>query len=195
MQRVVDGEDRAAGQAEDVGDAEQLERADDRLAPVMHGRAWRCERVAGRMAGADSVVMVDVPVLMDGDVGKRRHSARGRALRGGAHELGVLGEDATGIARGKRRPAIAAGASSASSTSRSRERAAISTRIRSPSRTKAMGPASTASGAMWPMHRPVVPPENRPSVKSSTSFPSPAPLMAAVIASISRMPGPPFGPS
>jgi hypothetical protein len=55
--------------------------------------------------------------------------------------------------------------------------------------------ASTASGAMWPMHRPVVPPENLPSVNSSTSRPSPAPLMAAVMASISRMPGPPFGPS
>ena len=86
-------------------------------------------------------------------------------------------------------------ASSSASTSRSRERAARSTRIRSPSRRNATGPASTASGAMWPMHRPVVPPENRPSVSSRTSLPSPAPLIAPVMASISRMPGPPLGPS
>jgi hypothetical protein len=32
-QRVVDRQDRAARQPEDVGDAEQLERADDRLRP------------------------------------------------------------------------------------------------------------------------------------------------------------------
>jgi hypothetical protein len=36
-------------------------------------------------------------------------SAGGRALRGGAHELGVLGQNATGIARGKRGPAVTAG--------------------------------------------------------------------------------------
>ncbi|SKV30143.1 Uncharacterised protein [Mycobacteroides abscessus subsp. abscessus] len=72
---------------------------------------------------------------------------------------------------------------------------ATSRRIRSPSRTKAMGPPSTASGAICPTHRPVVPPEKRPSVISSTSLPRPAPLMAPVIASISRMPGPPLGPS
>ncbi len=71
----------------------------------------------------------------------------------------------------------------------------MSTRIGSPSRTKAIGPPSAASGAMCPMHSPVVPPENRPSVTSRTSLPSPAPLIAPVIASISRIPGPPFGPS
>ena len=31
----------------------------------------------------------------------------------------------------------------------------------------AIGPPSAASGATWPMHSPVVPPENRPSVSSS----------------------------
>ncbi len=38
-------------------------------------------------------------------------------------------------------------------------------------------------------HSPGGPPENRPSVSSRTSLPSPAPLMAPVIASISRIPG------
>ena len=37
-QRVVDGKDRAARQAEDVGDTEQLEGADDRLRAREHGR-------------------------------------------------------------------------------------------------------------------------------------------------------------
>src|SRR5205085_7301118 len=43
-------------------------------------------------------------------------------------------------------------ASSASSTSRSSRPPATSSRIRSPSRTKAIGPPSTASGATWPTH-------------------------------------------
>ena len=45
-----------------------------------------------------------------------------------------------------------------------------------------------------PDAQPVVPPEKRPSVSSRTSLPSPAPLIAPVTASISRMPGPPRGP-
>ena len=73
--------------------------------------------------------------------------------------------------------------------------ASTSTTMRSPSRTKAMGPPSTASGATWPTQNPWVPPENRPSVTSAQSPPRPAPFMAPVTASISRMPGPPFGPS
>ena len=67
--------------------------------------------------------------------------------------------------------------------------------MRSPSRTNAIGPPSTASGATWPMQKPHVPPENRPSVTSAQSAPRPAPFSAPVTASISRMPGPPFGPS
>ena len=51
------------------------------------------------------------------------------------------------------------------------------------------------SGATWPMQKPHVPPEKRPSVMSATVLPSPAPFRAPVMASISRMPGPPFGPS
>ena len=45
------------------------------------------------------------------------------------------------------------------------------------------------------MHNPVVPPENLPSVISNTSFPRPAPFIAAVICNISLIPGPPLGPS
>src|SRR3954454_20355564 len=85
--------------------------------------------------------------------------------------------------------------SSSSSTERSSRLLATSRVIRSPSRTNAIGPPSTASGATWPTQSPVVPPENRPSVNSSTSLPRPAPLIAPVIASISRIPGPPLGPS
>ena len=73
-------------------------------------------------------------------------------------------------------PVRAAPASSSSSTSRSSVAAATSRRMRSPSRTNAIGPPSTASGATWPTHSPVVPPENRPSVSSSTSLPRPGAL-------------------
>ena len=73
--------------------------------------------------------------------------------------------------------------------------ASTSTTIRSPSATNAMGPPSTASGATCPTQNPWVPPENRPSVTSAASAPRPAPFMAPVTASISRIPGPPFGPS
>ena len=43
--------------------------------------------------------------------------------------------------------------------------------------------------------RPRVAPENRPSVIKATEEPRPIPCTAAVGASISRIPGPPFGPS
>ncbi len=65
----------------------------------------------------------------------------------------------------------------------------------SPSRTAAIGPPAAASGATCPAIKPCVAPENRPSVTSATESPSPAPTMAAVTPSISRIPGPPFGPS
>jgi len=45
------------------------------------------------------------------------------------------------------------------------------------------------------MQGPCVPPENRPSVMSATFVPSPIPMIAAVGESISRIPGPPRGPS
>ena len=58
-----------------------------------------------------------------------------------------------------------------------------------------MGPPRTASGATCPAISPWVAPENRPSVRSATSSPRPSPTSAAVTASISRIPGPPAGPS
>ena len=61
--------------------------------------------------------------------------------------------------------------------------------------TSAIGPPTNASGAMCPTLMPFVAPLNRPSVISATSLPSPAPATAAVTASISGMPGEPFGPS
>ncbi len=67
--------------------------------------------------------------------------------------------------------------------------------IVSPVRSAAIGPPWTASGAMWPAMKPWLAPEKRPSVISATLSPRPSPMIAAVTASISRMPGPPAGPS
>ena len=85
--------------------------------------------------------------------------------------------------------------SSSSSTSTVIARFSISSVISSPSRTPAMGPPATASGATCPAIRPCVAPEKRPSVNKPTDSPRPAPERAAVTASISLIPGPPRGPS
>src|SRR5487761_1033600 len=61
--------------------------------------------------------------------------------------------------------------------------------------TSAIPPPAAASGATCPTTIPCVPPENRPSVIRPTESPRPAPISADVGASISRIPGPPFGPS
>ena len=45
----------------------------------------------------------------------------------------------------------------------------------SPSRTSAIGPPTAASGPTWPMQKPRVAPENRPSVISATLPPVPWP--------------------
>ena len=71
----------------------------------------------------------------------------------------------------------------------------MSNSIMSPFCTIASGPPCAASGVTWPAIRPWVAPEKRPSVISATSSPSPSPTIAAVTCSISRMPGPPAGPS
>ena len=65
----------------------------------------------------------------------------------------------------------------------------------SPSSTSAIGPPTAASGDTCPMDAPLDAPEKRPSVISATLEPSPIPAMAEVGFSISRMPGPPLGPS
>ena len=67
--------------------------------------------------------------------------------------------------------------------------------IVSPSSTKAIGPPAAASGDTWPMHAPRVAPLNLPSVIRQTLSLNPRPMMLAVGASISCMPGPPRGPS
>ena len=67
--------------------------------------------------------------------------------------------------------------------------------MRSPSSTMAMGPPSMASGETCPMAAPRVPPENLPSVIKATSASSPIPAMTDVGTNISRIPGPPLGPS
>ena len=71
----------------------------------------------------------------------------------------------------------------------------MSIAIASPSRTTASGPPRAASGETWPTISPRVAPEKRPSVTSATDSPSPAPTTDDVTLSISRMPGPPAGPS
>ena len=106
-------------------------------------------------------------------------SRRRRRARPSPTSLAYLASTPAGVARRER-------ASSLGPRARARPRRPAGRgcgrrcrrRIRSPSRTKAIGPPSTASGATCPMHSPVVPPENRPSVISRTSLPSPAPLIA-----------------
>ena len=67
--------------------------------------------------------------------------------------------------------------------------------MRSPSRIRPIAPPTAASGATCPTTMPWVAPEKRPSVMSPTESPRPVPMIADVGDSISRMPGPPFGPS
>ena len=86
-------------------------------------------------------------------------------------------------------------ASSAEERRASRRRFVTSNAIRSPSRSSAIGPPTAASGATCPAISPCVAPEKRPSVSNATARPSPSPTMAEVTPSISRIPGPPFGPS
>ncbi len=76
-----------------------------------------------------------------------------------------------------------------------RRRLSTSMSMMSPSSRAARGPPTAASGATCPTIRPCVAPEKRPSVTIATESPRPSPTIAAVTCSISRMPGPPFGPS
>ena len=65
----------------------------------------------------------------------------------------------------------------------------------SPSSMRPMGPPEAASGLTWPMAAPREAPEKRPSVMRATVVYSYMPARALVGLSISRMPGPPLGPS
>jgi hypothetical protein len=55
----------------------------------------------------------------------------------------------------------------------------MSISIMSPSCTSAISPPSAASGETWPIDRPDVPPEKRPSVSSAQAFPEPLRLHVA----------------
>ncbi len=52
----------------------------------------------------------------------------------------------------------------------------MSMAIVSPFSTSAIAPPDAASGETWPIERPDVPPEKRPSVISAHALPSPRPL-------------------
>ena len=67
--------------------------------------------------------------------------------------------------------------------------------ILSPSRTRAITPPFAASGQICPTQIPRVAPENLPSVIRAQDLPKPFPTKSDVGASISRIPGPPAGPS
>ena len=124
-------------------------------------------------------------------------------LTAGAPRLPTRSRRARGSARRRRRRTGAGAAARLRAAPRSPRRrarasgssASTSIAIVSPSRTIASGPPRAASGATWPTISPRVAPEKRPSVTSATDSPSPAPTTDAVTLSISRMPGPPAGPS
>ena len=117
--------------------------------------------------------------------GERRRRRRGRsaadgAVGGGLHDLGVLAEDAAGVLR---RVAASSRPGGRRAPRRRRRRRAARWPRRGGSGRRRAGTrsvrASTASGAMCPTHRPVVPPEKRPSVTSRTSLPRPGALDGA----------------
>ena len=64
-------------------------------------------------------------------------------------------------------------ANSASSMRTWIERPGISISIKSPSSMRPIAPPSAASGETWPIERPEVPPEKRPSVTSAHALPRP----------------------
>ena len=119
------------------------------------------------------------------------HRAAARARR----VLRELGQHAARVARRRRLPRGAA-----LRRARRRRRSSCSSSrcasivIESPSATSAIVPPAYASGATWPTTMPQVPPEKRPSVTRPTDSPRPWPISAPVGASISGMPGAPFGP-
>ena len=67
--------------------------------------------------------------------------------------------------------------------------------ITSPFFKSAIGPPTDASGPTWPIQKPLVAPENLQSVIRATFSHFHCPYIAAVVDNISRIPGPPRGPS
>ena len=76
-----------------------------------------------------------------------------------------------------------------------RLRLGMSMWIISPSSTRPIGPPAAASGEICPMQGPRVEPEKRPSVIKAVLSSIPRPTRRAVTMNISRIPGPPLGPS
>ena len=191
-QRVVDGQNRAAGVAEDVGNALAYQRGPHdfcageaggggevgvgclRGCVVSHG--WLLEDSEQKTEFCCIYVVAPTAALVTRSTYLRKTPA-GQRNGGGLKPF--------------RRAAI-----SSSLTSRVSLRLGMSKWMMSPSRTAAMGPPTKASGATWPAVKPRVAPEKRPSVSSATwALSSALEETAAVTCSISRMPGPPLGPS
>jgi hypothetical protein len=68
-------------------------------------------------------------------------------------------------------------ASSSSDSATLMLRLGISISMMSPFSTRPMAPPDAASGDAWPIDRPEVPPEKRPSVSSAQTLPRPLDLM------------------
>ena len=140
---------------------------------VMHG--WGFAEVIAPQDGFDSEAVIALPEFA-------AEAVRGRKVlifRGdGGRELlaDTLRErGAAGFQAALPLASIVArrAASVSSDTRRSMVRFGISMRMRSPASTRPMAPPSAASGEAWPMDRPEVPPEKRPSVSSAQDLPSP----------------------
>ena len=124
---------------------------------------------------------------------QRRHCALG----GAAHQLGVLGDrDLLSRPRARRR---GVGTQTLGHllgpSATSMRRASTSIVSSSPSRSAAIGPPLHASGTTCATMKPCVAPLKRPSVTSATLSANPSPTIAPVTPNISRIPGPPRGPS
>ncbi len=104
---VVDGHDRAAGKAEDIGHSQEVERTDDRLSARHHRRRGAASGGPGH--GRGDVGRHDDSLRWMSRVAREERLVRRRAFGCRTHESRVLGEDATGIARRKRLPALPAG--------------------------------------------------------------------------------------
>ena len=106
-ERVIRGQDRASGQAEHVFDAEELERSDDGFGACQHGRAGgRCGWPGN---GGGGFCRHSASLIRSNVYRRRAESTSDGTQRSGTHELRVLGENAAGVSRRQRLPALTAG--------------------------------------------------------------------------------------
>src|SRR5579864_2463608 len=173
-ERVIDRKNRAAGVTEDVLHAEACQRFAENF------RTGELHEVLEAVCATDEKLLgMTVTAPREAEETSSAYLAITPVLKRGA-----------GAFQEERRRWI-----SASVRLTLRVRFGMSNAMVSPSASAAMGPPVAASGATWPAMKPCVAPEKRPSVSSATESPKPAPTSAAVTCSISRMPGPPLGPS